>query len=206
MTDPQFPPPSPNGVPSGSPVPPVPVAPGYQPPAGPAYPNQGPPAPQYQAPPGAYPAPVGGYAAPAGGYQPSEAPSSPRSSALGIIAFALSVVAAVVATIIAGAAGYQIGFELPTVAQQIDGTTSDLSFLAPVREQVLMGEISFWVGTLAGITAIVLGIMAIVKRAGRAWGITALILGVLGPVIFFTVLVVTLGLGAGAGSASYLGS
>jgi hypothetical protein len=75
-----------------------------------------------------------------------------------------------------------------------------------VREQVLMGEVSFWLGTLAGVAAIVLGIMAIVKRAGRAWGITALILGVLGPVVFFTVLGVSLGIGASAGSAAYLGA
>jgi hypothetical protein len=122
------------------------------------------------------------------------------------VAFALSILAAVVASIVAGVAGYQIGFTLPTVTQQIDGTTSDLSFLAPVREQVLMGEVSFWLGTMAGIAAIVLGIMAIVKRTGRAWGITALILGVLGPVIFFVVLGVTLGIGAGAGSATYLGT
>ena len=184
-------------------MPPVPVAPGYQQPANPSYAA---PAPQYQAPPGAYPAPVGGYAAPAGGYQPSQTPATPKSSALGLVAFALSIVAAVVASIVGGAAGYQIGFELPTVAQQFDSSTNDLSFLAPVRDQVLMGEISFWLGTLAGIAAIVLGIMAIAKRAGRAWGITALILGVLGPVIFFTVLVITLGVGAGAGSATYSGA
>lgn len=212
MTDPQLPPPSSNGA-----VPPVPVAPGYHPPAAPPYSASGypvPPAPEsavpaapvYQAPPGAYPAPVGGYGAPAGAYQPSAAPTQAKSSALGIVAFALSIVAAVVASIIGGVAGYQIGFKLPTVMQQINGSTSDLSFLAPVRDQVLMGEISFWLGTLAGIAAIVLGIMAIVKRAGRAWGITALILGVLGPVIFFTVLGVTLGAGAGAGSATFYGA
>ncbi|MCE7482234.1 hypothetical protein AB0301_07155 [Microbacterium profundi] len=192
MTDPQFPPP-------------VPQAPGHQPPAAPGYHAAPAPTPTYQAPPGAYSAPVGGYGAPTGAYQPSDAPQQ-KSSALGIVAFALSIVAAVVAPIVAGAAGYQIGFRLPTVMQQIDGSTSDLSFLAPVRDQVLMGEVSFWLGTLAGIAAIVLGIMAIVKRAGRAWGVTALILGVLGPVIFFTVLGVTLGIGAGAGSVTLYGA
>lgn len=212
MTDPQLPPPSPNGH-----VPPVPMAPGQHPPITPSYPapayqtpgapdSQLPPAPAYQAPPGAYPAPVGGYGAPEGGYQPSDAPQAPKSSALGIVAFALSVVAAVVASIIGGAAGYQIGFRLPTVMQEMDGSMSDLSFLAPVRDQVLMGEVSFWLGTLAGIASIVLGIMAIVKRAGRAWGITALILGVIGPVIFFTVVGVALGVGAGAGSATFYGA
>lgn len=193
MTDPQFPPP-------------VPQAPGFQAPAAPGYPA--PPAPTHQPPPGAYPAPVGGYGSPAGAYAPSGEPrsSQPKSAVLGLVAFALSILAAVVASIVAGVAGYQIGFTLPTVMQQIDGTTSDLSFLAPVREQVLMGEVSFWLGTLAGIAAIALGIMAIVKRAGRAWGITALIVGVLGPVVFFTVLGVTLGIGATAGSATFLGA
>lgn len=206
MTDPQLPPPSPNGS-----VPPVPPAPGYQaPPAAPVYPSPSgahpaPADPAYQAPPGAYPAPVGGYGAPAGAYRPAT-PAQSKSSVLGIVAFALSVLAAVVASIIGGAAGYQIGFNLPTAMQQLNESTSDLSFLAPVRDQVLMGEVSFWLGTLAGIAAIVLGIMAIAKRAGRAWGITALILGVLGPVIFFTVLGVTLGIGAGAGSATFYGA
>ena len=193
MTDPQFPPP-------------VPQAPGFQAPAAPGYPA--PPAPTHQPPPGAYPAPVGGYGSPAGAYAPSGEPrsSQPKSAVLGLVAFALSILAAVVTSIVAGVAGYQIGFTLPTVMQQIDGTTSDLSFLAPVREQVLMGEVSFWLGTLAGIAAIALGIMAIVKRAGRAWGITALIVGVLGPVVFFTVLGVSLGIGATAGSATFLGA
>lgn len=198
MTDSQFPQASPHG-----PVPPVPVAPGYTAPTAPSYPA--PAAPTYQAPPGAYPAPVGGYSAPAGAYQ-APAPAQPKSSALGIVAFALSIVAAVVAPIIGGAAAYQIGYKLPSVTDQLNESTNDLSFLAPVRDQVLMGEISFWLGTLTGIAAIVLGIMAIAKRAGRAWGITALILGVIGPLIFFTVVGVTLGLGASSGAVGFYAS
>lgn len=220
MTDPQLPPSSPHGS-----VPPVPMAPVPHPPVAGAYvapssqaPDRdsgAPTAVEYPVPPGAYPAPIGGYPAPVGGYpapaagyaptggyQPPVA-SQPKSPVLGIVAFALSIIATAVASIIGGSAGYQIGFRLPTVTQQVDATTSDLSFLAPVRDQVLMGEISFWLGTLAGIAAIVLAIMAIVKRAGRAWGITALVLGIIGPVIFFTVLGVTLGIGAGAGSTAF---
>lgn len=190
MTDPQFPPP-------------VPQAPGHQPPTAPGY--HAAPAPTYQAPPGAYPAPVGGYSAPGGAYQ-APAPAQPKSSALGIVAFALSIVAAIVASIIGGAAAYQIGYKLPTAVDQVGNSTNDLSFLAPVRDQVLMGEISFWLGTLTGIAAIVLAIMAIVKRAGRAWGITALILGVIGPLIFFTVVGVTLGVGASSGAVGFSGA
>ncbi len=187
MTEPQLPPPSPYG-------PPVPA-------------QQGPAAPQspaYQTPPGAYGAPVGGYSIPSGAYQAPQA-AEQRPSTLGVISFALSIVAAVVASIIVGIAGYQIGFGLPTIMNDVDSATSDLSFLSPVRDQVLMCEIAFWVGTLAGIAAIVLGIMAIAKRQGRAWGIVALILAGIGPVIFFVVLTITLTAGTGAGAVTYYG-
>ena len=206
MTDPQLPPPAPYGS-----VPPVPQAPADAPGAYQA--PEAHPAPDYhhhvtapQAPPGAYGAPVGGYAAPvSGGYQsPSPAPQKPAT--LGIVGFVLGVIAAVVTPILAGISGYQVGFGLPSVMQDIDRAANDLSFLSPVRDQVLLGEIGFWVGTLAGIAAIVLGIMAIVRRQGRGWGITALILGVIAPVIFFIVLTVTLGIGAGAGAASFYSS
>lgn len=192
MTDPQLPPPSYNPAPAS--VPPVPSAPGYQEPAS-----------GYQTPPGAYAAPVGGYSSPAGNYQ-APTTSEPKSPLLGAVAFVLAIVAAVVTPIIAGFAGYQVGFGLPSIMQYIDSSTSDLSFLSPVRDQVLLGEIGFWVGTLAGIAAIVLGIMAIAKRQGRGWGITALILGAVAPVIFFIVLSVTLGIGAGAGAVALHGS
>ncbi len=122
------------------------------------------------------------------------------------MAFALSIIAAVVAPILAGISGYQVGFGLPSVMQSIDTAADDLSFLSPVRDQVLLGEIGFWAGTLAGLGAIVLGIIAIAKRQGRAWGITALIVGVIAPIIFFVVLSVTLGIGAGSGAASLYGA
>ncbi|GAA1545338.1 hypothetical protein HD600_000325 [Microbacterium ginsengiterrae] len=196
MTEPQFPPPPPYGA-----VPPVPPAQGGE--AAPAYQSRPPvPGPQYYAnPPGAYAAPVGGYSAPSGAYQLT-APAPKRGRVLGVVAFVLAIVAAVVAPIVGGAAGYSIGFELPSVMERLDASTSDLSFLSPVRDQVLMGEISFWLGTLAGIAAIVLGIMAIVKRAGRAFGITGLVIAVVGPIIFFIVLGVSLTLGAADGSGS----
>lgn len=191
MTDPQLPP-----YGSVPPAPPIPPAPGYQP---------VPPAPAYQTPPGAYDAPVGGYSAPLGGYQAPQT-SPPKSAVLGVIALTLSLVAAVVAPILAGVSGYQIGFVLPTVMQYVDESTSDLSFLAPVRDQVLMGEIGFWIGALVGITAIVLGITAIAKRRGRGVGIAALILSVLAPLIFFIVLFIALSVGTSAGAFTHYGS
>lgn len=222
MTDAQFPPPPPHGA-----VPPVPPAPapgadaagGH--PTAPVFPAAAQPAPQYPAPPqaqqypvppGAYAAPaggygaqVGGYAPPAGGYQPP-AVRTPGSPTLGIIGFVLSLVAMILAPILGGISGYQIGFSLPAVAESLDPTTSDLGSLSSVRGQVLIGEIGFWVGTAAGIAAIVVGIIAMVKRQGRAWGVVALILGVIAPVVFFFVLSILLATGASAGSVSYYGA
>ncbi|KDA06032.1 hypothetical protein DC31_12390 [Microbacterium sp. CH12i] len=208
MTDPQLPPPAPYGS-----VPPVPQAPAsapqappaYQaPPAAPAYHQAAPLEQNYQTPPGAYSAPVGGYGAPPDGFQPS-AQAAPKAAVLGIVAFGLSLIAAVVSSIIIGIAGYQIGFNLPTAVDDLSTSNNDLSFLSPVRDQVLMGEISFWVGTLAGISAIVFGIMAIVKRQGRGWGIAGLIIGVIAPGIFFLVLSVALGIGTTAGAVNFYG-
>lgn len=193
MTDPQLPPPQSYGS-----VPPVPPAPGTH-----AFP--GGPASGYAAPTGAYAAPVGGYDAPEGAYRAPEQ-QTPRSAVMGVVSFVLSVVAAVVAPIVGGIAGYQIGFRLPSVMGDVDTNTSDLSYLAPVRDQVLMGEIGFWAGTLAGIAAIVLAIIAIAKRQGRVWGIIALVLAVIGPVIFFMALSIALGIGASAGAVSTYGS
>jgi len=125
---------------------------------------------------------------------------------MGVVAFVLALIAAVAAPIVAGIAGYEIGYRLPTVMNDLNASTSDLSFLSPVRDQVLIGEIGFWSGTIAGIAAIVLGIIAIAKRRGRVWGIIALILAVLGPVIFFLVVSLTLGIGTSAGAISFYGA
>jgi len=60
----------------------------------------------------------------------------------------------------------------------------DWRVLSPVRDLVLLGEVAFWTGTAIGITALVLGIVAVVRRSGRGAGIAGLVLSVLGPVIF----------------------
>lgn len=166
-----------------------------------------PPPPVYSAPPGAYAAPVGGYAgaAPVGGYQAPSAPE-PRSAALGVIALVLGIVAAVVAPILGGISGYGIGREVPRIAEYIGRYDDTLSFLAPVRDQVLLGEVGLWVGTLSGIAAIVLGIVAIARRQGRGWGIGAIVLGAAGAIIFFVVCSIALGAGAAAGAVAIYGS
>ncbi|WP_363554699.1 hypothetical protein [Microbacterium sp. LWO12-1.2] len=206
MTDPQLPPPS-GAVPPVPPapsgaIPPPPIAPPYPtPPSGPAYAT--PPAAvaptAYSAPPGAYQVPVGGYAQPAGGYVvPDTAPR--KSGLLGVLSLLFSLVAAVVTPIVVGVASYEIGRRIPEAATRVDDFDS-LAWLSPARDQVLWAELSFWTGTILGIVAIVIGILAIVRKQGRGQGIAALIISAVGPVIFFLVVLVALTLGGAAGAA-----
>ncbi|WP_101844701.1 hypothetical protein [Zhihengliuella sp. ISTPL4] len=210
MTDPQLPPP-PGAVP---PVPPAPSFPqesvaGAVPPPPPAY-ASAPVAPYAPAggygqpaapaaPPGAYQVPVGGYAAPAGTYTAPET-TPKRSGALGLLALGLSILAAVIVPIIGGVSAFEVGRRLP---QGISGSTSDLGFLSPARDQVLWTELSFWAGTLLGIAAIVLGIIAIRKKQGRGAGIAALIVAVLGAVVFFVAVFTAFAVGGAAGYATF---
>ena len=219
MTDPQQPPsgavppvpPAPRSADEqqqfAPPVPPAPAAYSSTPPAPPAYQSappayqgappsyQGAPAPQ-AAPPGAYQVPVGGYAAPAGAYQ-APVIAEKKSGLLGILALVLAIVASVVTPIVAGIMGFEIGRRLPG---GLDTTAPDfLSILSPARDQVLWAEISFWTGTILGIAAIVIGIIAIRKKQARGAGIAALVVAVLGPIIFWVVLLVTLSTGTATG-------
>lgn len=147
-------------------------------------------------PPGAYDVPVGGYQAPAGGYEmPTGTPPAGRGT--GVIALLASLVAAVVAPIVAGVIALQIGMQVPLEA--LITPTGDVvwSALTPVRTQVLWIEILFWVGTAIGILALVLGIVAAVRRRGRGAGITAIVLAVLGPLGFFLLTSILMGVGNG---------
>lgn len=186
----QAPPPAPGyPAPHGAPT----YQPGYQAPSG------------YQAPPGAYPVPVGGYQAQTGsGYEVPSA-QAPASSSLGLLALIAGLIAAVITPIVAGIMAYQIGFAVPDAVT--DGTidAGSLAILAPVRDQVLWAEISFWVGTVLGIFALVAGIIAIVKRRGRGLGIAAVVVAALGPVIYWIVLIFLLTIGASAGAMSTFG-
>lgn len=204
MTDPQLPPPS-GAVP---PVPPAPV--GAFAPAPPVYDAgataadthpQPAPVPQ-AAPPGAYQVPVGGYAAPTGAYAvPDTAPQPSRL--LGTLALILAIVAAVLAPIAVAITGFEIGRRLP---QGISTTSSDfLSILSPARDQVLWAEVSFWAGTVLGIAAIVIGIIAIRKKQGRGQGIAALVVAVVAPMIFFIALLIAFSAGSAAGFADFSG-
>lgn len=189
MSTPQFP--APDGDSSIGP-PPVPAMPA--PPAAPPG--------AYQVPVGGYPASVGGH--PGGGYQvPPARPQGTRTT--GAMALVLALLAAIVVPVVGGLIAYQIGALLPGVAISVNSSfRDDLAVLSPARTQVLWAEITFWTGTALGVSAIVLGIVAAVKRRGRGLGITAIVLSVLGPVGFFLVVSIFLGIGAFASTSSGL--
>lgn len=142
--------------------------------------------------------PVGGYDAPAGAYSTPDATPRP-SGLLGMLALMLALVAAVVPAVIAGISAIEIGRVLP---QGITTTTADdLGILSLARDQVLWAELAFWFGTVIGIAAIVLGIVAIAKKRGRSTGVAAIIVAVLAAAIFFIILVAALVAGSAAGLA-----
>nr|WP_236571237.1 hypothetical protein [Microbacterium hydrocarbonoxydans] len=154
--------------------------------------------PGYQAaPPGAYQVPVGGYATPSGAYEVRPPAREKGSSLLGIVALVLAVAATVVIPIIGGIVGFEIGTRLPS---GLDTSEPEfLTILSPARDQVLWAEIAFWTGTVLGIAAIVLGIVAIRKRRGRGAGIAAIVVAAVGPIIFWIGLVIALSAGTASG-------
>lgn len=135
-------------------------------------------------------------------YASAVAPPARSSNALGIVAVIVAGVAAMT-PIPAALAAFRIG--AGTAAQLVDlPPTSgfDLSILTPVRDWVLLGELSWWIGTALGIWALVQGIVAVVRDRGRVAGIVAVVVAVLAPIIFAaaTVLALSAGLGAGVGT------
>lgn len=176
--------------------------PGYAPPHGYA------PPPGY-APPAGYTPMVGSGATVSGA--PAAASGSPlafadargrRSNALGVVALVLALLAAFGASSFAALASFNIGLGTGReIAMRALETDFDWSILTPVRDWVLLGEVSFWTGTVLGITALVLGIVAIVTRRGRGVGIAAVVIAALGPVVFgvFVQGFLTAGFTAGSG-------
>lgn len=203
--------PAPSGGPGHPGTPAYPVAPPFAEP--PAYPGAAAPAPypggqvappsgpgSQAAPPGAYQVPVGGYATASGAYEVRPPAREKGSSLLGIVALVLAVAAAVVIPIIGGIVGFEIGTRLPS---GLDTSEPDfLTILSPARDQVLWAEIAFWAGTVLGIAAIVLGIIAIRKRQGRGAGIAAIVVAAVGPIIFWVGLVIALSAGTASGFMS----
>ncbi len=117
-----------------------------------------------------------------------------------MLALISALVAAIVMPIVAGINAFAIGRVIPP---SMTTYSDDLRIFSPVRDQVLWTELSFWAGTILGIAAIVLGIIAIRKKQGRGAGIAALVVAVLGAVIFSIVLVIALGAGSATSVAGY---
>jgi hypothetical protein len=133
------------------------------------------------------------------------APPAPRrhGSALGVVALVAGIIAGVVVPVVGAIAAWWIGFG---AGAQLPLLTPEAGFswavLTPVRDWVLLGEVSFWVGSALGIWALSQGIVAIAKARGRVAGIVAVILACLGPIFF--AIGVQVGLSAGF-AASGLG-
>lgn len=181
VSDPVNPPPY---VPTTAPVPPAAPHGGYAPPAG------------YG------PAPYAAPYVPAVGYGPAPAAPAPGTSTLGLVALLLALGAAALVPITAAVAAFNVG--LGTGRELVLSPSSagfDWSILTPVRDWVLLGEISFWAGTALGVWALVQGIVAIVRRRGRGQGIAAVVLAGLGPVLFAIALQVALGVGLAGGAS-----
>ncbi|MDR1852401.1 MAG: hypothetical protein LBR21_07110 [Propionibacteriaceae bacterium] len=196
--------PSPYGQPAApqQPVPPAygqPTQPAYGQPAqptGPAYgqPTPGYPASQYQQP----------YQQPQSFGQPTYAftpePQQPKSPVLGIVGLVLSALATIVGGIggwIFGDASGQLSAFLYTNGYiNTTGTvgTPDISYLpAEVQAQLegvagsaTMGFSLIIGASILGIAGFIVGIVAIVKKAGKGFGIGAVILAFVGMIAAFT--------------------
>jgi hypothetical protein len=121
--------------------------------------------------------------------------------ALGVVALVLAVIATVGAACGAAIAGFGIGLGTGReIAMRPLSTDFDWSVLAPVRDQVLLAEVSFWLGTAIGVWALVQGVIALVKGRGRGWAIAAVVVAALGPIVFFAVLQGFLAAGLAAGT------
>ncbi|MBD3942405.1 hypothetical protein IF188_11915 [Microbacterium sp. NEAU-LLC] len=172
-------------------------------------------APPFGTPSGAAPASSGAYAPPAGyaapqGFGMPAAPAAPsrppapsrHGSGLGLTALVLALVATLGATVGGAIAGFNIGLGAGKGLAYLpmDGSW-DWSILTPVRDWVLLGEVSFWFGTVLGVWALVQGIVATVSRRGRGLGIAAIVVAAIGPIVFGGVVqgVLMSGLAAGTG-------
>jgi hypothetical protein len=148
-------------------------------------------------------APPPGYTGPYGApVAPTTAAPGARSSTLGAVALVVAIVAAVVAPLAVGVATFNVGLGAGReIAQRPFDIDFDWSVLTPVRDWVLIAELSFWVGTALGVWAIVQGIIAIVTARGRRTGIAAVAVAVLGAILFAIALQsgLTAGLTAGSG-------
>ena len=137
------------------------------------------------------------YVAPATGTLLAPPPPSKKRRPLGAFALIAGILSMVVAPAVAGFAPNRVGrgARAPIVAQ--GGQNLDLRVLSPVRDLVLVVEVAFWTGTILGIAALVVGIIATARDSGRPMGIVAIVLAALGPVVFAAFVALALAAGAG---------
>lgn len=111
-------------------------------------------------------------------------PLGPRPGTLGTVALVLGLIAALGAPIAAGIAAVRISPAFLEFAATGADLTESLAWLTPVAGWELLAESAFYVGTVVGIIAIVLGFVAAAQRRGRGRGIWAIVLGFLGLPVF----------------------
>ncbi|HWI32377.1 MAG TPA: hypothetical protein VNT50_12910 [Microbacterium sp.] len=128
--------------------------------------------------------------------------SAPPSRALGVVALVLALVTLVAAPLVAGIAAFRIGLGTGRDVALLPATAEwNWRVLSPVRDWVLLGEISFWVGTVLGTWALIQGIVAIAKRRGRGQGIAAVVIAVVALGAFVVVAWTALFLGLTSGAS-----
>jgi hypothetical protein len=154
------------------------------------------------------------YAPPPGDAAPDTLPVAPAAAplpaarpaatgpGLGLVALVAGIAAAVIPTILISVASFQVGLGAgKALALRPITQDFDWSVLTPVRDWVLLAEVSFWLGTALGVWAIVQGIIALVKNRGRGFAIAALCVAVAGFVFFAVALQGFLTAGLAAGSS-----
>lgn len=114
-------------------------------------------------------------------------PAKPKT--LGLVAFVVGLVVLVFALVLSVVAGLAFA---PIAGQVItDGGTIDQTAISPDDPGVaafgVLSTAFFLGGTLLGLWALVQGMIATIKKRGRAFGIVAMALAVATPVISFVV-------------------
>jgi hypothetical protein len=116
-------------------------------------------------------------------------PKGPRT--LGLVAFIVAVIAVLAGTLITYAAMYSVGgighyvdiAQLVKTGKSIDASSAPAGarrIVAAANDWALIG---FAAWAILGVWAVIQGIVAIVRRRGRAWGVAAVIIAPVGYVI-----------------------
>lgn len=126
----------------------------------------------------------------------SAPPAPPRSRALGVTSMAIAIAVFVlsnVASVVVGASAGPLATRTATsfTINSSDLTPDQAAAFAPVA--LLMGA-QILLGTILGITALVLGIIAAATKRGRAFGIVGIAVAAAAPIVSFLVYMVAIGL------------